>query len=475
MKLWGGRFTEKPSDALFALSRSIEFDWRLARYDLASSLAHLKGLHRSGIVSDEQSTKIALAIKELSDEISTGDFLPVNEDEDVHSALERGLTEKLGSDGGALRAGRSRNDQIVTDLKLYLTEHLSHLGIAIANLSQVFLDRGRELSDLISPGFTHLQHAQPISFGQELAKHAVALERDLSRLNDWFERNSFSPLGAGALAGSSLVLDPETTAAELGFTSSAMNSIDAVSDRDFVAEALFISAMIGVHISRIGEEFILMSSTEFSWAKLADGYSTGSSIMPQKKNPDIAELARGKAGRFIGNLTALLTTLKGLPFAYNRDLQEDKEPIFDSLDNLSLLIPALTGMVKTVEFDRDRITFLATSGHSLATEIADYLAKKSIPFSRCHEIAGLAVRYCEDRNLGLEELTKEDLQKIDLDLGEDLLLELRADSAVKSRNASMGTNPEKVRARIDQLEKIIQSHVKFFDSKIALIGRVLSL
>lgn len=475
MNLWGGRFSEKPSDALFALSRSVQFDWRLARYDLASSFAHLKGLHRSGVVNDSQFSSIAAAVKELSLEVSAGAFLPTMEDEDVHSALERGLTEKLGPDGGVLRAGRSRNDQIVTDLKLYLIENLAHLGLSVATLSQAFLERAREHSDVISPGFTHLQHAQPVSFGQELAKHSVALERDLSKIIDWFERNSLSPLGAGALAGSSLVLDPEKSAEELGFTSIAVNSIDAVSERDFVAEALFISAMIGVHLSRIGEEFILMSSTEFSWAKMADAYSTGSSIMPQKKNPDIAELARGKAGRFIGNLTALLTTLKGLPFAYNRDLQEDKEPIFDSLDNLSLLIPAITGMIKTVKFDPERISSLATSGHSLATEIADYLAKKSIPFARCHEIAGFAVKYCEEKNLALEELTQEDLKKIDPNLDEDLLSHLTAQYAVESRKASLGTNPDQVLARIDQLEKVIFDHIAFLSAKVKLMDRVLAL
>ena len=321
MALWGGRFSDGPADAVFALSRSVHFDWRLAPYDLRSSLAHLDILESSGLLTSEVSAQIRGALFELVKEVASGEFLPIESDEDVHSALERGLTEKLGDIGGSLRAGRSRNDQVTTDLRLYAIDHMLEVAARILDLQRALIAKASEYRDESAPGFTHLQHAQPILFGHEIAKHAHAFARDLDRINDWLTRTSVSPLGSGALAGSSLPLAPEKTAVALGFTSSSANSIDGVSDRDYVAEALFILAMIGSHLSRIGEEWCIWATTEFGWAKVADAYSTGSSIMPQKKNPDMAELARGKAGRLVGNLTALLTTLKGLPFAYNRDLQ----------------------------------------------------------------------------------------------------------------------------------------------------------
>ncbi len=354
MALWGGRFSDGPADAVFALSRSVHFDWRLAPYDLRSSLAHLKILESSGLLAGDVASKIRGALQELISEVSTGDFTAFESDEDVHSALERGLTEKLGDIGGSLRAGRSRNDQVTTDLRLYSIDHMIEVAQQILQLQHALVAKASEYGDAPAPGFTHLQHAQPVLFGHELAKHAQALARDLDRISDWLARTSVSPLGSGALAGSSLPLSPEKTASILGFATSAANSIDAVSDRDYVAEALFILAMIGSHLSRIGEEWCIWATTEFGWAKVADAYSTGSSIMPQKKNPDMAELARGKAGRLVGNLTALLTTLKGLPFAYNRDLQEDKEPLFDSIDTVLLVLPAVTGMVATTDFDRER-------------------------------------------------------------------------------------------------------------------------
>ncbi|MTB05453.1 MAG: argininosuccinate lyase, partial [Actinobacteria bacterium] len=292
MALWGGRFSEAPADAVFALSRSVHYDWRLAPYDIRSSLAHLSILESSGLVAKEDAKSIRAALVELSAEVLSGKFVADPEDEDVHSALERGLTQKLGAIGGALRAGRSRNDQVTTDLRLFAIDHMLEIAALITQLNSAILNKANEYVNDSAPGFTHIQHAQPVSFGHEVAKHAQAFSRDLERINDWFKRASVSSLGAGALAGSSLPLQPEVTAKNLGFESVFANSIDAVSDRDYVAEALFIFALIGTHLSRIGEEWTLWTSTEFAWAKVADQYSTGSSIMPQKKNPDMAELAR---------------------------------------------------------------------------------------------------------------------------------------------------------------------------------------
>ena len=412
MALWGGRFSNKPTDAVFALSQSISFDWRLAPYDLRSSLAHLAVLERSSLLNKDDAEKIRKALKELSADVSSGRFVPNAQDEDVHSALERGLTEKLGPLGGSLRAGRSRNDQVTTDLRLFAIDHMLSLAQMLTELTEVILKKASEYVNDAAPGFTHIQHAQPVSFGHEIAKHTQSFSRDIERIQDWLHRTSVSSLGAGALSGSSLELDPEFVAKNLGFERSFENSIDAVSDRDYVAEALFITSLIGVHLSRIGEEWTLLGSTEFSWTKIADEYSTGSSIMPQKKNPDMAELARGKTGRLIGNLVSVLTMLKGLPFAYNRDLQEDKEPFFDSLDTLALVIPAISGMIATTDFDREKMKLSAPTGFSLATEIADFLSKTGVPFSIAHEVAGACVKFCEKNGIELEQMSDQQLQEM---------------------------------------------------------------
>jgi argininosuccinate lyase len=388
------------------------------------------------------------ALNELGKEVASGVFAPIATDEDVHSALERGLTQKLGAVGGSLRAGRSRNDQVTTDLRLYSIDHMLQLAALLVELQTSILDKAAEYVDAPSPGFTHIQHAQPVSFGHELAKHAHAFARDVDRINDWLLRSSVSSLGAGALAGSSLSLDPEFTAKDLGFERSFQNSIDAVSDRDYVAEALFICAMVGNHLSRIGEEWSLWASTEFSWAKVSDAYSTGSSIMPQKKNPDVAELARGKSGRLVGNLVTVLTVLKALPFAYNRDLQEDKEPLFDSFDTLFLTLPAVTGMIATTDFDRAKMLAAAPTGFSLATEIADYLAKKHIPFAQAHESAGKCVALCESTSRELHELTPAELQSIHPSLDEGVLGVLSVSGALNSRTTSGGTAPSLVLTQI---------------------------
>ena len=448
MALWGARFSDGPADAVFALSRSAHFDWRLAPYDIRSSLAHLSVLESSKLVAKEDAAAIRGALKELAVEVSKGSFVAQADDEDVHSALERGLTAKLGAVGGALRAGRSRNDQVTTDLRLFAIDHMLEVASLVTALNTAILNKANEYVNDSAPGFTHIQHAQPVSFGHELAKHVHAFARDLDRINDWLKRTSVSSLGAGALAGSSLPLNPERTAKELGFGSSFANSIDAVSDRDYVAEALFICATIGLHLSRIGEEWTLWASTEFAWAKVADEYSTGSSIMPQKKNPDMAELARGKSGRLIGNLVSVMTMLKGLPFAYNRDLQEDKEPFFDSIDTLLLTLPAVTGMVATTDFDREKMALAAPTGFSLATEIADYLVRKNVPFATAHESAGKCVAMCEKSSRQLHELSDDEFKTIHPSLDGGVRDVLNVAGALSSRTTAGGTAPALVAEQI---------------------------
>jgi argininosuccinate lyase len=474
MALWGGRFAQGAEESVFALSRSVHFDWRLAPYDLRSSKAHLAILKKSGLIATKDAEAIAKALNELSAEVTSGKFVAIDSDEDVHSALERGLTEKLGAVGGALRAGRSRNDQVTTDLRMFAIDHILEIARLITALQSAILEKASEYVNDPSPGFTHIQHAQPVSFGHELAKHAHAFARDLDRINDWLARTSVSSLGAGALAGSSLALDPAFTAKNLGFESTFANSIDAVSDRDYVAEALFIFAMIGNHLSRIGEEWTLWTSQEFAWAKVADAYSTGSSIMPQKKNPDMAELARGKSGRLVGNLMSVLTMLKGLPFAYNRDLQEDKEPLFDSIDTLMLVLPAVTGMIATTDFDREKMALAAPAGFSLATEIADYLARKSIPFAEAHEAAGKCVAMCESSGRDLHELTDSEFLKVHPQLDGQVRDVLTVHGAINSRTTSGGTAPVLVAAQIkdalaanSKTEKEIASKQKAFSEMMS--------
>ena len=450
-RLWGGRFAGGPSEAMAALSLSTHFDWRLAPYDLLQTRAHARVLHRAGLLDDGELAAVLAAIQALAGDVATGAFAPIPADEDVHTAIERGLVERLGTLGGKLRAGRSRNDQVATDFRLFLRDHARLLAAALLELQSALLDQSERHIDSAAPGFTHLQHAQPVSFGHELAKHVHAFARDLDRLKDWDRRAAVSPLGAGALAGSTLALDPIAVAAELGFASAAGNSIDAVSDRDYVAEWCFVAAMIGVHLSRLGEEICLWTSREFAWAKLDDAWSTGSSIMPQKKNPDVAELARGKAGRLIGDLTGLLATLKGLPFAYNRDLQEDKEPAFDALDTLLLVLPAMTGCVATLVFDVDRMAAAAPEGFALATEIAEWLVTRGVPFREAHEVAGGCVRVAEARGVDLAELTDAEFASVSEHLTPDIRDALTVDAALAARSQHGGTAPIRVRQQIADL------------------------
>lgn len=463
--LWGGRFSAGPSPELIALSRSVHFDWRLAPYDLLQTQAHARVLRRAGLLTDDELSRIEAAVDELGADVASGAAQPSIDDEDVHTAIERILIERLGPTGGKLRAGRSRNDQIATDLRLYLRIQARSLARVVADLQASLTGQAADHVDTFAPGYTHLQRAQPVSFGHELAKHVHAFERDLDRLRDWDARASVSPLGSGALSGSALALDPETVAQELGFASASANSIDAVSDRDFVAEFLFVTAMIGVHLSRLGEEVCLWTSKEFGFARLHDSWSTGSSIMPQKKNPDIAELARGKSGRLIGDLTGFLATLKGLPFAYNRDLQEDKEPVFDAVDTLLVVTPAVTGMIATLEFDADRMAEAAPDGHALATEIADWLVSRSVPFRSAHEIAGACVQAAEERGVQLWDLDDATLLEISPELDPSVREVLSVRGALAGRMTVGGTAPESVRAQIAVLNHAIATNRRWADGE----------
>jgi len=410
--LWGGRFEGGPAEALARLSVSVHFDWRLAPYDLLASKAHARVLHRAGLLDDGELSRMLGALEELRTEVADGSFRPRVEDEDVHTALERGLLEKLGALGGKLRAGRSRNDQVATDLRLYLRDHARLVVDRLADLEQALVDQAGQHLDTPAPGMTHLQHAQPVLFAHQLLAHVQAFSRDVARVVDWDLRASVSPLGSGALAGSSLPVDPISTAAELGFGSAAPNSMDAVSDRDFVVEFLFAAALLGVHLSRLGEEVVLWNSTEFGWVTLDDAFSTGSSIMPQKKNPDIAELARGKAGRLIGHVTGALAMLKGLPLTYDRDMQEAQEPCFDAVETLLLVLPAMAGMIATMTVHADVLEAAAPTGFALATDVAELLVKNGVAFRDAHEAVGRLVSWCAAYGKDLHEPTDAELAGI---------------------------------------------------------------
>ena len=447
--LWGGRFASGPSDAMAALSASVHFDWVLAPYDIAQSKAHARVLHRAGLLTADELDLMVGGLDGISHDVANNSFLPTVDDEDVHSALERGLIDRIGPEvGGKLRAGRSRNDQVATDLRMYLRNSARGIVAAVVDLQSAILDQATAHVETIAPGFTHLQHAMPVSFGHELAKHVHALQRDCARFQDWDLRAALSPMGSGALAGSSLALDPHAIASELGFNGVVANSIDGVSDRDFVAEFLFITALLGTHLSRMGEEVCLWSSREFGWATLDDAWSTGSSIMPQKKNPDVAELARGKAGRLIGHVTSILTVLKGLPFAYNRDLQEDKESVIDAIATLMLVLPAMTGMMATLKFDTARMAASAPEGFALATDIAEWLVSKGVPFRVAHEVAGECVRHAEAAGTELDGLSDADFQAIHSALTPDFRHVLTAQGSVAARSTVNGTAPASVRAQL---------------------------
>ena len=406
--LWHGRFSSGPAEELLAFTESLSFDKRLWKDDIAGSLAHVKGLGHAGILPLSEVAQIESALQQVASEFANGTFEFVAGEEDIHTSIERRVTQIAGPVGGKVHTGRSRNDQCVTALRLWTKRELAALAERLIALCDVLTQRadlaGWGSDGVYLPGYTHVQRAQPVLLAHHLMAHAWAFTRDIDRLISTIKRADVSPLGAGALAGSSLPLDPDFTAREMGFADRFSNSLDAVSDRDFVAEALFDLALIGTHLSRIGEEWVLWTTEEFGFATLDDRYATGSSMLPQKKNADIAELARGKAGRLIGNLTGLLTTLKGLPLAYNRDLQEDKEPLFDSYDQVLLTVGALTGMIQTATFNAERMRAAADVQSLSATDLAEYLVRKGTPFRQAHAIVGELVQKAISGTQSLQQL-----------------------------------------------------------------------
>jgi argininosuccinate lyase len=456
MTLWQrGRFGEGPSDELLAFTVSLPFDRRLAVDDLAGSRAHVRGLQRAGILTADEVAAVIAALDQIERELQDGTFAFQPGDEDIHTAIERRVTELAGATGARLHTGRSRNDQVATDLRLFSKRELLVLARRVHGLQTVLFDRAREAGDAYLPGYTHLQRAQPVLLAHHLLAHGWAFGRDVDRLLTTRDRLDVSPLGAGALAGSSLALDPDGVAEELGFARRFENSMDAVSDRDFVAESLFDLALVGVHLSRLGEEMALWSSEEFGFVVLDDAYATGSSMLPQKKNPDVAELARGKAGRLIGHLTAMLTTLKGLPLAYNRDLQEDKEPLFDAIDQVALALAAMGGLLSTLRFDLDRMRIAADTPSAAAVDLAELLVAKGVPFREAHALVGGLVRDSVERGVPLGELVAAHPQ-----LGDDALAVLEPGVAVTRRTTPGGAGPkpvaeqlERFRAQLDVLSR----------------------
>jgi argininosuccinate lyase len=456
--LWGGRFATGPSDALRRFSRSPQRYFALAPYDLQGSRAHIGELHRSGLLDEHEYTTIRTALDELCADVVAGEVLPGDEDEDVHTFLERVLVERLGPLGGKIRAGRSRNDQAANDLRLYLRDRARTVATLLLDLVDALAEQAARHLDTPVPGFTHLQPAQPIVFGHQLLAHAQPLLRDVARLRHWDERAELSPLGAAALAGSAFSHDPVAAAAEQGYTGVAANSIDAVGSRDAAIEFVFIGALTLVELSRLCEEITLWASQQFRWVRLDDAYSTGSSIMPQKKNPDIAELARGRAGMAIGELAGLLAVVKGLPLAYNRDLMADKSAAMNVVETFEVALPALTGLIATLRADTEEMTRQATAGHTLATEAADWLARRGVPFRRAHEIVGDMVRRAEERGVELAELTPDELTDIDAELTAEVREVLTVDAALAAHDGPGGTAPKRVADQLEAVRTAVAAH-----------------
>jgi argininosuccinate lyase len=453
--LWGGRFATGPSDALAALSKSTHFDWRLAKYDLRGTQAHINALTKAGVISSSEQEVLLRAIAELTKRIESGMFKPREDEEDVHSVLERGLIEIAGlAAGGKVRAGRSRNDQIATLIRMFALDALALVQEKLISYLDALCSKAEEYMGVAMAGRTHFQHAQPILLSHHLLAHAWPQVRNLQRLEDLKKRLRKSPYGSAALAGNTYGLDAQQVAVELGFSEPTENSIDATASRDLVAEFAFVMSMVAVDLSKLAEEIVIWSSAEFNYVKLADEFSTGSSIMPQKKNPDVAELTRGKSGRIIGNLTGLLATLKAMPLGYNRDLQEDKEALFDSFDSLMLVLPAFTGLVSTLEFNRSRLQDLSVAGYALATDVADWIVKQGVPFKEAHEAVGKLVAYCEERGIDLSEPSDKDYRNISRHLQPGLREVLSLSSAIESRTSAGGTSSKQVIEQLVQLRKL---------------------
>ncbi len=454
--MWGGRFTKPPHRLVAAFNASVHFDKRLALYDIAGSTAHARMLANQGIIDREDARKIIDGLAKVRDEVDAGEFVWKEELEDVHMNVEHRLTDLIGPVGGRLHTGRSRNDQVALDMHLYVREELRAISELTDKLQQVLLLCAEANIDVIIPGYTHLQRAQPVLFSHHLLAYFWMLERDKGRLDDALLRADMMPLGAGALAGTTFPIDRKQVADELGFAQIYENSMDAVSDRDYLIETLSALSIIMMHISRLSEELILWSSTEFSFVELDDAYTTGSSIMPQKKNPDVAELARGKTGRVYGHLQALLTTCKGLPLAYNKDLQEDKEGIFDAIDTVKIVLEVFGGMIETLQVRRDNVAVALEGDFSAATDMADYLVQKGVPFRQAHEIVGRIVRYCVDHQKPLVALDASELKAHSDYLDVDVLARLTPQAVVAARKSRGGTSLSAVREQLERAHKVIQ-------------------
>ncbi len=452
MTLWSGRTGVEPDPLMMAFSDSLAVDRRLAGDDVRASIAHVHGLARAGVLSADEADALADALRRVGEELSSGRFAFAAGDEDIHTAIERRVTEVAGDTGARLHTGRSRNDQVATALRLYTRRELAVLGQSVLDLQSTLLERAREVGQARLPGYTHTQRAQPVLFAHHLLAHGWSLGRDVDRICDALARVDVSPLGAGALAGSSLPLDPDATAAELGFAHRFENSMDAVSDRDFVAETLFVCALLGVHLSRLGEEVVLFSTEEFGFYRLDGRWATGSSMLPQKMNADVGELARGKAGRLVGHLAGFLTTLKGLPLSYNRDLQEDKEPLFDALDQATLASRAMRGLLASVAFDFAAMQTAADAPVLAAVDLAEWLVERGTPFRRAHGIVGALVRASLEHATPLVELVARSA-----DLGPEAAELLRPGAASARRRTAGGAGTDAVAEELERFASALRT------------------
>ncbi len=449
-KPWGGRFTEATASSAEIFSASIHFDMRLYRHDIAGSKAHAKMLAKVGLINGSELEQILVGLTEIEAEIESNTFVFRPELEDIHMNIEKALVEKVGQAGEKLHTARSRNDQVALDMRLYLREESLHIIGLLSDLQKGFVGMAREYLGLLMPGYTHLQRAQPVLLSHHLLAYFEMFKRDKQRLSDCLKRINVLPLGSGALAGTSLPIDRDFVAKELGFPEVSANSMDAVSDRDFIVEFLAACGLIQIHLSRFSEELVLWTCQEFNFVEIADRYCTGSSIMPQKKNPDMPELIRGKSGRVVGNLMTVLTVLKGLPMTYNRDLQEDKEPVFDTVDTVNQSLTVMAELLSGLSFNRETLEHATETGFMTATDLAEYLVRKNIPFRQAHSIVGKAVAFCIENTKELTDLTLEELQVFSDVIAEDVFGVLGAEGSANSRNTSGGTG-------ITQVEKALES------------------
>ncbi len=452
-KLWQGRFREATNQLVESYTASIRFDQRLYRYDIEGSMAHCRMLARQGLLTEEEADSLIQGLGEILREIEHGTFVFEDAQEDVHMAIEQRLIEKVGEVGGKLHTGRSRNDQVALDIRLFLRDEIAGTCEDLRVLQQTLVVQAKANLGVIMPGFTHLQHAQPVLFSHHLMAYYEMFRRDRQRLETSVERVNVSPLGSAALAGTSLPIDSSVTAELLGFSAVSRNSIDAVSDRDFIIEFVAAAAIIMMHLSRMCEELIIWSSTEFGYLELSETFCTGSSIMPQKKNPDVPELMRGKSGRVYGHLISLLTMMKGLPLAYNRDLQEDKEPLFDSIDTVRQSLRILARLWEHISLNRERLEEMATAGYSLATDLAEYLVVRGIPFRQAHQTVGRIVRFCMEQGKELQEMTLEEFRGFSKAISEDILTVLDLKRSIDSRCSAGGTSLQQVQEAIALAEK----------------------